>query len=75
MTKDINNFETLQKSKQCGCLECGKIFSPSEIKEWIETEREKTALCPYCGIDRVFGDYNYDLENITKAKYWEEKRK
>lgn len=49
------NRDALKKDKVCGCFYCGRIFSPSEIDNWIE-ERGGTALCPYCGIDAVIGE-------------------
>ena len=55
----INHRDELLKSEKCGCFYCKKIFTPSEIKEWVD-ENEKgignTALCPFCGIDSVIGD-------------------
>lgn len=44
----------LEKDSRCGCFYCLKIFHPSEIIEWCDNE--KTALCPYCGIDAVIGE-------------------
>ena len=53
----MDNFSDLQKSKQCGCFYCVRIFTPSEIDEWIcDPGREHTALCPFCGVDAVIGD-------------------
>lgn len=51
----------LKEDEQCGCFYCLKIFSPSEIKEWIEEEdpdngKGGKAICPYCGVDSVIGD-------------------
>jgi hypothetical protein len=43
-------------SPLCGCFYCIKIFSSSEILEWIDENDNgiaQTALCPYCGIDSV----------------------
>jgi len=53
----INNREKLQKDKKCGCFYCLKIFSPSEIENWIP-DTKGTAMCPYCGIDSVIGEYS-----------------
>ena len=47
--------EQLLKDKVCGCFYCLKIFSPKQIRNWIE-DREGTALCPYCLIDAVIGE-------------------
>ncbi|GEM85135.1 MAG: hypothetical protein KatS3mg074_758 [Meiothermus sp.] len=44
--------EVLQ-SELCGCFYCLRIFTPSEIEEWVD--EGQTALCPYCGIDTVLG--------------------
>lgn len=57
----------------CGCFYCLTIFSPSEIVEWIQDEKE-TAVCPYCGIDSVIGEsagYPITKEFLEKMqKYW-----
>lgn len=50
-----NNRESLKKDSVCGCFYCLKIFSPTEITEWIK-DANKTALCPYCEIDSVIGE-------------------
>ncbi|MEE6449420.1 cytoplasmic protein [Gottfriedia acidiceleris] len=44
----------LEKDSICGCFYCLKIYSPTEINEWWDNE--KTAVCPYCGIDSVIGE-------------------
>lgn len=50
----------LEKDKICGCFCCGKIFSPSEITDWIiddnPCDRRGTAVCPYCDVDSVIGE-------------------
>lgn len=52
--------ETMLKSSQlCGCFYCLKIFEPSEIVDWIgdrDDPENRTARCPYCGIDSVVSD-------------------
>jgi len=52
----FNNKEDLQKDKRCGCFYCLKIFDPAEIKNWIN-DGNGTAVCPYCGVDSVLGEY------------------
>jgi hypothetical protein len=50
--------QEILESEQCGCFYCLTVFSPSEIKEWIDTDEHRvgqTALCPKCGIDAVIG--------------------
>jgi hypothetical protein len=39
--------------KGCGCFYCLRHFDVSEITHWYESEKEKTASCPYCSIDAV----------------------
>ena len=68
-----NNREELQKDKKCGCFYCLKIFSPSEIEDWIP-DTKGTARCPYCGIDSVIGEYSefpITIEFLSEMnKYW-----
>lgn len=52
----IYNREHIEKSFKCGCFYCMKIFSSSEINFWIDNN--DTAMCPYCCIDSVIGDYS-----------------
>lgn len=37
----------------CGCFHCLATYPPSDIADW--TDRDRTALCPRCGIDSVLG--------------------
>lgn len=41
----------LEQVSVCGCYYCLNIYSPTEIEEWVDSE--KTAICPKCGIDAV----------------------
>lgn len=41
----------LEKALVCGCYYCTQIYSPQEIKEWVDNQQ--TAICPKCGIDAV----------------------
>ena len=50
-----NHRKIIEKDKICGCFYCLRIFSPTEIIEWIEDNQDDTAICPYCGIDSVIG--------------------
>ncbi len=50
----FHNREQLLKASKCGCFYCLKIFNPKEIKKWCDGE--KTAICPYCGIDSIIYD-------------------
>ncbi len=50
----INNKRALLKDELCGCFFCLKIFSPTEITDWID--KDQTALCPRCSIDSIIGE-------------------
>ncbi len=69
----FNNKNKLENDKRCGCFYCLKIFSPSEIREWIK-DSCGTALCPYCGTDSVIGEYSgfpVTEEFLSEMKeYW-----
>ena len=51
----IHNKNEIMNDETVGCFHCLRIFSPSEIAEWIDSKND-TALCPYCGIDSVIGE-------------------
>ncbi len=68
-----NNRAALQHDPICGCFYCLKIFSPSEIKAWVE-DASGTAVCPYCGVDSVIGEscgYPITREFLEEMhRYW-----
>lgn len=68
-----NHREKLLKDRKCGCFCCLKIFDPKEIQSWIK-DTSGTALCPYCGVDSVIGEYSgYPIttEFLKKMQqYW-----
>src|SRR5438094_4089551 len=47
-----HNLEEVQKSSDCGCFSCLKMFSPSEVTEWLA---DGTVVCPYCAVDSILG--------------------
>lgn len=52
-----NDIE-IMSSSLCGCFYCGKLFKPSKIKDFIkEKDNQRTAHCPYCGVDSVISDF------------------
>lgn len=52
-----NNRKELSKSDFAGCYYCLSIFKPALISEWITPKGlEEFPMCPYCGIDSIFGD-------------------
>lgn len=68
----IHNREDIEKSYYCGCFYCTKIFRPFQVNFWIDNS--DTAVCPFCRIDSVIGDYSgYPVtEEFLKAmkKRW-----
>ena len=68
--------DDLLRSERCGCFYCVKVFSPTEITEWItEPTGGQTALCPHCGIDSVIGSHSgYPIEvsflDAMKARWF-----
>lgn len=68
-----NHRAALEKDRICGCFYCLRIFSPSEIVDWIP-DKEGTAVCPFCGIDSVIGEssgYPITAELLSDMKnYW-----
>jgi hypothetical protein len=54
-----NHRAELEKDRICGCFDCLRIFSPSEIEEWVPETMDGecvTAVCPYCGDDSIIGE-------------------
>ena len=55
-----NHKPELENDRICGCFDCCRIFSPSEIREWIIADTpidwRGTAICPYCDDDAVIGE-------------------
>ena len=43
----------LAASEKCGCFYCLNVFVVEQVSEW--TDRQDTALCPYCETDAVIG--------------------
>lgn len=52
----FKNMKDLKNDTLCGCFYCLEIYNPKEIVEFVEEDNgEKTAICPYCGVDSVLG--------------------
>ena len=51
----FRNREQIERSNQCGCFSCCRIFPASEVTDYVSPE-EPTAICPYCHIYSVIGD-------------------
>lgn len=69
-----NHNKELIKNKYCGCFYCLTVFETKEITFWINDKYDKTAVCPYCGIDSIIGEYSgypITFEFLSKMKkYW-----
>lgn len=68
----FKNRKLIESSFFVGCFHCLKIYKKEEIVQY--TDKEQTAICPYCKIDAIIGDNcGFDLnENILQKanKYW-----
>lgn len=70
-----DNRGELSKSDIAGCYYCLSIFKPAAIWEWIHPGKiDEFPMCPYCGIDSVFGDasgYPVTKDFLREMnKYW-----
>jgi hypothetical protein len=54
-----NNYQSISLSKNCACIYCKQTPPKDAVTDWVETEKEKTAICPFCGIDAVIGGIQY----------------
>lgn len=54
----IRNEQQIMSSNECGCFHCCKQFKPEDVRSWCDNDDRgnRTALCPYCGMDAVIGD-------------------
>jgi hypothetical protein len=59
-TLATSNYASIKLSSQCGCFYCLKVFSSTDVTEWITEGDSKTAVCPHCGIDSVIPATNSD---------------
>ena len=48
----------VERSVVCGCFCCCRIYDSLEVTDMFPARGENTAMCPYCGIDSVIGDYS-----------------
>lgn len=67
--KSFKNFEDVKRSQKCGCFYCEEIFDADKVVDFVEErDGQKTALCPYCGIDSVIQDSNVKITPELLAK-------
>ena len=71
----MHNRKIVESAQSCGCYHCLKVFSPSEIKEYTDTDDklDDTVICPHCDNDCVLPemDLKFTEENLKKIrKYW-----
>jgi len=51
MPAEYSDHEPIAPENQCGCTNCQRLFSYSQIADfWDDGE---TPVCPYCGLDTV----------------------
>lgn len=67
-----HNRSEIERSRQCGCFNCNRIFNASEVVDYIDND--ETALCPHCSFNSVIGDAS-GIEITTRFlemmnKYW-----
>ena len=53
----------MDRSERAGCFQCGLIFAPGDVREWLDepaapdgsapAEAAATATCPRCGLIAV----------------------
>lgn len=64
-TARFHRFEVFH-SDRCGCFSCEKTFAPQQITEW--TDKDMTALCPYCKMESVLPSYSAPTDAETLAE-------
>lgn len=57
-----SNRNFVEKSKQCGCIYCQKVFESKQVKMYTD---DGCAMCPHCWVDAVVPDH---LVQITDQK-------
>ena len=56
-----DNYQMLFAKQECVCIYCKQRFQSNEILDYTYSNKG-TALCPYCEIDSVIGEYcGYEL--------------
>jgi hypothetical protein len=75
--RSSNHRAAVLASVRCGCFCCCANFTPDEILEWTDEDRDQqgqTAVCPRCGIDAVIGDKSgVDVSHdflVRMREYW-----
>lgn len=68
--KRYSNKIELENCGYCGCDNCGTLFSPKLITEWIDEGNDTyTAKCPFCYCDDIIplGDEQEQSINLFKS--------
>ena len=61
----------LKTPQTCVCIYCQTTFDSMEIQDYTN-DYPGTALCPYCGIDTVIGEYSgYHLDDTFKQDMYD----
>ena len=61
--RSFHNEQIIKHSLFCVCFHCKRLFYGREVTEWCDSDSidNRTALCPYCGVDSVIGDKDGDI--------------
>lgn len=71
----IYNKTAVLASKQVGCFSCATIFSPNQIKHWVDGDPDHTAMCPHCEVDALLPEsplYQLDMHllKVMQRRYF-----
>jgi len=66
----FENEQAVLSSQKCGCFYCQKVFDSDSITEWVDDLKDRTALCPYCGVDAVLPDSKVILSDEVLTRMY-----
>ena len=58
LSHTLRNWSEIEKSKICGCLNCGRIYPTNLVEECFGDKdgNNLTAICTYCHETELVGD-------------------
>lgn len=64
-----DNKDAIEKSEECGCFYCKRMFPASQITEYVKGRGSEptTAICPFCNIDAVLPGRSSRTVTIPKG--------
>lgn len=63
-----HNENKIKESTNVGCIKCNKIYAADLIKFDEPGEYVQTAVCPYCNMNTVIGDFYYKKKSLLWFK-------